>query len=411
MKVNLGLYMNARRSYTGSGQLNPYAVRNIEQLLRLRSQGGLVNLNVEVLLARDNLHHWRPTPDAMDTKQETHWTDAFAFDPLSIKGDFLKGPPTGGTPVQGKGANLLREATLTGFVSKVRGRDTEAPNVLVLWGHADGPRGFLFSMVSKPQGVFERDILSPLEVELALKKSGEGLPPLKLLCMDSCQGACLEFACVLPDFAEYFVASQTPVPGTGWNYESWPGILDASKGKQWREIAAEIAYNFATSNPENSSISVIDLKKVGKVSSLLGQVTRAFLKDASACQKLMAVRKSIPTPGGNRSGLVDVSELFFQTANRLQRGPLFELCRKLDDAMRDATDTTLPAINYVRDFQLSGCSIFFPIPGESYGGPWHEITKKIYFDDKQQLSSFRKTKWPELMRKLVPSAARDLPHP
>jgi hypothetical protein len=407
MKVNLGLYMNAKRSYSGGGELNSYAVRNIEQLLAARSRYRLANLNVQVLLARDDTEHLRSIRHGFDTQKETHWDGAYEFDPLKIIGESLTGPV--GKRVEGDDSFLLRQHALASFISRLRRLDGEA-NALVLWGHADGPRGFLFSLVSKTPGVFKRDILSPLEVERALEESGKNLPRLQLLCMDSCQGACLEFACVLPKFAEYFIASQTPVPGTGWNYGSWPGILNAADGKDWEKTAAEISNDFVSSSPENSSISVLRLDSIEAVRKLLGEVAIQFLNNPSACQKLINARASIPTPGENRGGLVDVVSLFDETANLLGSGQLSDLCIKLSDAMLAATVSSSATADAANNYRLSGCSIFFPIDGISYGEPWNEITKRIYFDSAEQLSSFRKTRWPELMRKLVPSAARDLPH-
>jgi hypothetical protein len=411
MKINLGLYMNAKRGYTGSGALNAYAVRNIEQLLRLRDQAGkpLSNLNVEVRLARDRSEHRRPSDDGMDTIEEVHWRGAYEFDPLKIRGQLLTGPV--GHPVTWGRAKLLTAEALESFIAKLRKRDRRAANVLVLWGHADGPRGLLFSLISEVQGRWGRDILSPLEAEHALSRTGEGLDRLKLVCMDACQGACLEFASVLMPHADYFIASQTPVPGTGWNYESWPAVLNNATADGWETAATGIADDFAASNPRGTSISVLRLDRIANVLRLLRRVTLQFRKDPAARATLLAAREAVRTYDKNLRGLVDFVALFDEAAVRLAPAGLASECHDLAGAMRGAIAVSRVSTDMSADIPMNGCSIFFPTSESAFGEPWDEITRSIYFEDSAQLALFKKTGWHELLKLMVPSVARRPPMP
>lgn len=401
MKINLGLYMNAKRGYNGSGALNSYAVRNIEQLLKLRDRANnpLSSLNVEVTLARDRKEHRRPTADGMDTTTEMHWTGAYEFDPLKIAGSLVMGQV--GDRVTGASAKLLTSPALESFITKLRNRDPDAENVLVLWGHADGPRGFLFSLVSERDNTFPRDILAPKEVDEALAKSSAGLPRMKFICMDACQGACLEFASVIAPYADYFIASQTPVPGTGWSYDSWPRILNNSTAENWHVTAEEIANDFAINNPFNTSISVIRLKDVDAVLQKLKMITLQFLGDAGARTQLVAARRAVPTYDKNLMGLVDLAALFDGAALRLHGLPLGGACRQLADSMRSAIVCSRVSKDLNDRCPMSGCSIFFPTETSAYGKPWDEITQRTYFENPAQLAQFKSTQWHELLKLVV----------
>lgn len=405
MKINLGLYMNAKRGFTGSGALNPYAVLNIEQLLQLRDRADkpLSNLNIEVRLARDRSEHWRPTEDGMDAIEEIHWRGAREFDPLKIRGKMLQGPV--GSPVSWGRGKLLTSEALESFIAKLRERDRRAKNVLVLWGHADGPRGFLFSLVSEVRGRWGRDILSPLEVENALAKTGEGLEPLKFVCMDACQGACLEFASVLLPHAEFFIASQAPVPGSGWNYGSWPAALNDATN-DWEASAITIADNYAANNPRNTSISVIRLDRIVNVLEKLQKVTLQFRNDPVARVQLLDARQAVPTYDKDLRGLVDFVALFDEAASRVASVNLANDCLDLAAAMRDAIAASRVSAELQVQDPMNGCSIFFPTSKSAFGEPWDEITSSIYFEDSAQLSLFKKTGWHELLKLLVPSVAR-----
>ncbi len=401
MNINLGIYMNAKRGYTGSGALNSYAVRNIEQLLRrLHGSAGLQNLKIDVLLARDAAEHRRPTPDHMDTTLESHWIGAYKIDLGKISTDLVTGPI--GHRVMGDRAVLLRSRALELFVTDLRDRDKEAPNVVVLWGHSDGPRGFLFSQFPYKDGSRGRDILSPAEVDAAFKKSGENLPRLKIVCADSCQTACIEFASVLASHAEYFIASQTPVPGTGWNYESWPAILNAATDTNWDETVSEIVGDYAASNPTRTTISGMRLDAIEEVLNKLKVVADKFIADTAARALLQQARKAVATHDQNLRGLVDFVALFDGVSGLLQPGRLADDCRELARMMEAAAFVNRVSGDLKAKYQMHGCSIFFPTAESAFGEPWDEITRKIYFENDKQLTRFKQTGWHKLLALIVP---------
>lgn len=401
MKINFGMYMNAKRGYTGSGKLSKYAVVNIEQLLRLRDAGGTNNLNIEVLLARDELQHVRPIEDGFDTEFETHWLGARSIDPNAVAGQVLTGQT--GTAMFPPKSKLLTNEALEHFVTLLRARSAEAANVLLFWGHCDGPRGLLFSLTNaydrthKPGAEYGRDILSPEEVSAALASSGSGLKKLELVCVDACQSACLEFASMFSEHAQYMVSSQTPVPGSGWNYESWPAILNSLANDDWSGAAKGIASDFGQSNQPKTTISAIDLSKIADVLVLLRAVTAEFLIDDEARASLVAARLSVATPDNNLSGLVDIVALFDATHKLLADGKLKNDCSTLVNATKAAVLSS-HASKDLNQFSLNGCSIFFPTAQSSYGPPWDDITKRIYFENNRQLALFKKTGWHNLLK-------------
>lgn len=229
--------------------------------------------------------------------------------------------------------------------------------------------------------------------------------------MDACQGACLEFASVLAPYADYFIASQTPVPGSGWSYDSWPGILNNSTAENWQVTAEEIANDFAINNPFNTSISVIRLKDIDTVLQQLKVIALRFLGDAEARTQLLAARLAVPTYDKNLMGLVDFAALFDGVAMRLRGVSLGGACRELANTMRSAIVCSRVSKDLDDRCPMSGCSIFFPTDTSAFGKPWDEITQRTYFENPAQLALFKSTRWHELLNLLVTESINRPPPP
>lgn len=406
-RINLGIYMNAKRGYEGSGALNMYAVRNIEQLLRLRSHTPLSNLNIDIRVSRDALAHRRMTHDGLDSSKENHWIGTREFSPSMIVGDVVSGAV--GYRINDPYSRLLSSTALSDFIRHIQKRDASADTAVVLWGHADGPCGFLFSLTNAYEIIgreaskvdYHRDILSPMDVEIALKKNGCGSRKLQLICLDSCQSACLEFASVLAPYARYLISSQTYVPGSGWNYETWPLHLNNMLTDKWREAAINIAEDFAISQPVNTTISVIDLQEISSVLKALQVLTASFANEPALYSKLFAIRKKIETPDANHGGLVDLVTLFNAVAQEFQGCVIATQATYLVEATKRAVIKSVVSMDLPQKFNLSGCSIFFPTDKSKTMRYWDDIRRRVYFENDRQLQLFKKTGWHNLLKKML----------
>ena len=110
-------------------------------------------------------------------------------------------------------------------------------------------------------------------------------------------------------------------------------------------------------------------------------------------------------------GRVDFVALFEAAALHLASSSLANECSHLAAAMRGTIAASHVSDDVNVQAPMTGCSIFFPTTESAFGDPWDEITRRIYFEDANQLAAFKKTGWHELLKLLVPSVADRPPIP
>ncbi|MEO8136659.1 MAG: clostripain-related cysteine peptidase [Betaproteobacteria bacterium] len=405
MAVKLGMYMNAKRAFEDTAPLDANAVTNIEQLVTLRDGDRLQGVDVLIRLSRDQLEHHRQTPDGLDSVSEKHWLGTREFALKEIPGAQLRG--TVGRKLTGSVAKMLTAPSLSDFVTKLRTGDRAAKRILLLWGHADAPMGVLFARPPTVTGRavavtaavggggrLQRDILSPSDVQRAFADSLPNGAMLDLVCFDACQGASLEFASLLAGHVRYLISSQTPVPGAGWNYASWPALLRGMTTRNRKETAIAVARDFAALGARESSISVIELSGVANVLKALKVVSSSLLASEKLRQELMAIRRKIPTHDADRGGSADLVTLFEKASTAFAKNRQFaRQCAAVASAASAAIVESLLAPDLANRIPLRGWSIFMPTEASGFGPPFDAITDSVYFRNLDQLRAFKRTGW------------------
>jgi len=420
--LRLGLYMNARRVIPGTGDLNGSAVSNIEQLLALRDRGGIGGLDVLIRLSRDQALHQRQSPDGLDSTSEPMWTGVREFPLAAIGGSRLT--PDIGSPPPRAATTMLTAPALASFLRSLRKGADPATTTLVLWGHADGPSGMLFARrpdirppsrnastrpsvrtaLSRPRagGVaaaasnrLSRDILSPADAQKAFAAATGSAGKLGLVCFDACQAACIEFAALLAPHADLLIASQTPVPGAGWNYGSWPSHLPGMTKSTRRARAVAIADDFARLRGRNLSVSVTDLSKVPAIIAALRPVSDALVASRPLRTALAKVRAQVRTQDDDVGGSVDLVGLFDAAAKKLGNvdADFARACARVAAAGRNAIASAQRSPDIPRRIPLTGLSIFYPTAKSGLGDTWDDITDRIYFGNPNQLRAFKLSNW------------------
>ncbi len=391
--------MNARRGLEGFGALDAEAVENIEDFVVLKRRGGAKGLDVLIRLSRDQLTHEREIRNGADTREEKLWLGVRDFRLSEIRGKYLTGAV--GQTIKGQASELLTADGFADFIRKLDPGNGSGSTVLVLWGHADGPRGVLLSRVDKNFATrrldsrLGRDILSPADARKAMAAAMSDGSRIDIVCFDACQGACIEFASEFMHYARYLIASQTPVSGDGWNYDSWPALARGLDAANCGAVAAKIARDFDAPARDNASISVLDLSVVPSVLAALESVAAALLASKPLRTRFSSLRNKMATHDHNLSGNVDMVELFASAAQKLKTShPDFaRLSGKLAKAARAAITCSIVNKDLRKRAPLHGCSIFFPTSKSTYGPPWDLITKTVYFKSPGNLLEFKKTGW------------------
>jgi hypothetical protein len=426
MAARLGLYMNARRAIEGTDDNNGNAVTNVEQLAGLRNAGRLGQVDVLIRMSRDRAEHQRQSEDGLDSTSEPMWDGVREFTLDEIRGARLT---AGIGRVPRGGGKMLSAPGLASFLRALRKNADPATATLVLWGHADGPSGLQFMRRpgfgpaagpgltatparSGPRALLRpvararaennhlsRDILSPADAQRAFAGIDARTGKLGLICFDACQASCIEFAALLAPHAELLIASQTPVPGAGWNYGSWPALLSGMSKSKRRERAIAIAADFAKSRGRNLSISVTDLSRVPAIVAALKPVSDALLASPALRAAMRKVRAKVPTPDGNRGGTVDLIGLFTAAGSMLaQREPAFaRRCERVAEAGRSAIACAFRSADIPKRVPLGGLSIFYPTATSGLGDLWDDITDRIYFGNPNQLRAFKASLWHQFL--------------
>jgi hypothetical protein len=429
MATRLGLYMNARRAIEGTGDLNGNAVTNVEQLVGLRDAGRLDRVDVLIRLSRDLAEHRRQSEDGLDSTVEPMWEGVREFRLDEIHGARLT-PGIGRVP-RGSGAKMLTAPGLASFLHALAKGADPATTTLVLWGHADGPSGVLFARppglatpanamrpapagrVARRAGAMARDqapgasggnhlardILSPADAQKAFAGFDVRTGKLGLICFDACQAACIEFASLLAPHAELLIASQTPVPGAGWNYGSWPALLSGISKSKRKARAVAIAADFAKSQGRNLSISVTDLSKVPAIVAALKPVSDALIASQSLRAAFRKVRARVPTPDRDVGGTVDLIGLFTAAGSMLAKhdAVFARHCDRVAAAARRAIAIAHRSADIPKRVPLEGLSIYYPTPKSGLGDLWDDITDQIYFGNPNQLRAFKASRWHEFL--------------
>ena len=161
--------------------------------------------------------------------------------------------------------NMSAPETLADFIRWGAENYPAKKYALVLWGHGNGAKTGLFI-----DELFDNDVMYLYELKQALADGGIRL---ETVVIDACLMGSVETAWAISESANWMVASEEVIPGSGTALEKWLQALVNYPGKDGRWLGRCIcdltAFQYAndTDNMARSLMtwSVIDLSRIGQV--------------------------------------------------------------------------------------------------------------------------------------------------
>lgn len=155
---------------------------------------------------------------------------------------------------------------------------------LILWDHGGGTVNGVCA-----DSNFEYDTLSYAEIDQALGESK--VDRFEFVGMDACLMATYSFAEMMSKYAEYYIASEELIPGTGWDYKT---VLQSVGSKTiYDDILS--SYQQKHSQKNTYTLSVIDLSQIDKVRSVVDDISDRINEDRTLVKEVLANGKEFGT--------------------------------------------------------------------------------------------------------------------
>ena len=285
--------------------------------------------------------------------------------------------------------NLADQAVLERFLNYCIDKYPAQHMMVELWNHGGGPlKGAEYSYVAgATNGDDDGDYMPLNNIAAALSNcSARFGKKFDLIGFDACLMGNVEVAYALKDSGDYLVASEEPLPGSGWNYY-WLSTFgeDVFKGLGGKDASlylAERIVDLCTQGPKGEAIPDVDVCR--KEWLTYGKSETMAITDLS---KMDGVKNAVQALGvqlqavyGSDGGGKDYTKLVRATArvrgmadNELGLVDVYKLCRSIIDAningeltaaaqaLIDATGTP-PAYEagkgYVGELAKQGCMVY-----------------------------------------------------
>ncbi len=167
-------------------------------------------------------------------------------------------------------------ATLASFVTWGLSKYPADRTALVFWDHGGGWHGFGLDEASGNR------LMHLPEIEQGVRQglAGANAKPFALIGFDACLMATWEVALTLAPHAEYLLASEETEPGHGWDWEVF-SIAAGNPSTEPVALARRVIDGFlaqaqAQGTADNVTLSLVDLYRLGSVSTAIGEMTKTF---------------------------------------------------------------------------------------------------------------------------------------
>ena len=173
--------------------------------------------------------------------------------------------------------------TLAGFLSGAFRKYPAPHRAVVIWDHGGGWTGVVQDQ-NAPGVDGGRDMLDLADVRLALQTAQvrcNMLQRFDLVAFDACLMAHLETAVAVMDAADWLVASQASVPGTGFPYEQVLPLLATAQsgGEVARGIVQAFGQSYEALHDSSVTLCAVDLAKVPRIAAALDRLAAAVLPE------------------------------------------------------------------------------------------------------------------------------------
>lgn len=265
--------VDAERQWTiavylgGDNDLENAAIDDLNELLAAMPQKG-----VEVVVLLDRLEH--------EQQGDGVWSDTRVF----------RLDPAGGgalTAIALPGERDTGDArTLASFLCGAFAKYPAPHHAVVIWDHGGGWTGVVTDR-NAPGTKSGRDMLNLMDVRLALRTARLGVlgkARIDLLVFDACLMAHLENAVEVMESADWLVASQALVPGTGIPYDrALPLFATTAAGPSTdagaiaRGLVAAFGASYDEQHDSSVTCAAVDLARVPRIAAVLDRFADALL--------------------------------------------------------------------------------------------------------------------------------------
>jgi clostripain len=362
------VFMNAKNSLEAAG---------IEDFLEMARVGSSPALNVVVQLGRPKNKHY-----SMDYGA---WSGVKRY--RIVKGlEPLAGKELVNIPEESPEWDMGRIESLTGFVRWAMQRFPAKKFMLIIWNHGQGWRLQLtakndanksvdttadngaivggFRSVSSDDD--KNSILYNRQIEDGLKQVLNG-KSLDVIGFDACLMAMVETAYAMRDVASIMVASEELEPGSGWQYDTWLGVLSSQPQASGREVAqmAVQSYREQYKDVHKTTLSAVDLSRAGNLAQTINKFASAINRaGAIGYQQMQEERTGISSygDGQTRRNYIDLGFLF----DRILKHGSTDDIRKAAMQVKEELGQMIIAnyrserMNKENGFGSNGLSIFYP---------------------------------------------------
>ena len=240
--------------------------------------------------------------------------------------------------------------------------------MLVLWDHGGGP---VFGLCNDEN--HNDDSLSLAELKTGLQNGLNGRK-LDIIAFDCCLMNCLDLCYDLHGIADYVVASQELVSGTGFDYDAWMRPVAANPAMASADIADSVAQTYVAENSRgrNASTATMSVIAADRMPAVM-DAANAFGASLTGLVQtnlsgVIRLRNQLTSFGEfldyDASDLVDVEDMCNAFSALLP-----DECAALRDAARQAV-----VVNYTtRDIEAHAHGLSFFMPCDTVRGDSREI--------------------------------------
>ena len=248
--------------------------------------------------------------------------------------------------------------TLTDFINWTVANNPADNYALVIWDHGGGLSGAAWDDTNAGDNLTLKEIASAL--------SNSDLDNLDILAFDACLMGMVEVATEFKGVADYLVASEELVPGTGFAYDNLLNAITSLDTASAVDVANAMLNTYAAeyTGQRDITMSSVDLAQIDNLNAALNQFTTAIIGQLGNRTTLSAVRtaarNSVDMPSDASYDYVDLRDFMSRmTGNSIPasvRVAAAQVVTALDAAVLDEVGTVNSA---------GGLSIYLP-----FGTDW-----------------------------------------
>ena len=265
-------------------------------------------------------------------------------------------------------SNMEEESTFEDFLRFCKDNYPAEHVMMIVWDHGGGTTGG----VCNDFNYMDDGNLAISEMQKAFKNvfgENPGKKPLDILGFDCCLMATLDVAAAFDGYADYLIASEETIPGSGWDYSEIIKTLVNNPQYSPAQFAAAVCNGYYEKyhreNKEGSlTISITDLNKVEPLVQAYEQLGKDLVKevaeDPDSFIELAMNAAATENYGGNSrsQGYVNYIDLFgFASgySDRLESAK--QVLKTLDDCVIYNSTGAYRSGSY-------GLSVYYPYDGD-----------------------------------------------